>query len=80
MSHELGPWCFMQHLTDGERDPIPHRHQIPPAPEPAPRRTCTHCGGLGAIETSERVGSGDWAHWVPVNQTCPLCGGSGEER
>lgn len=41
------------------------------------REECSHCQGMGSIETSQRVGSGDWMRWVPVRQTCGICGGSG---
>jgi DnaJ-class molecular chaperone len=44
---------------------------------PMRRETCTYCQGMGSIETSQRVGSGDWMRWVPIRQTCGICGGSG---
>jgi hypothetical protein len=41
--------------------------------------TCSVCGGRGALEKSVRVGSGDWAQWVTVNEPCWNCYGTGDE-
>lgn len=39
---------------------------------------CPQCGGLGSTERSQQIGSGDWARWVAVRQSCPSCNGSRE--